>query len=80
MSSWNDFFMAEVGAAAAVAGLVLVAVSIKLKQIISSPPLPNLAAEALLGPFATLLVSSLALAPQPNFVPGIEVLLLGLAE
>ena len=46
--SWESFFIAQVGAAAALAGLVFVALSINLRQVVSSPILVGRAAEALL--------------------------------
>jgi modulator of FtsH protease len=45
---WSDFFVAEVGAAAALSGLVVVAISINLKRILTVPVLPGRAAETLL--------------------------------
>ena len=39
-AQWQNFFVAEVGAAAALTGLLFVAVSINLKQILSFPKLP----------------------------------------
>ena len=38
---WQNFFIAEVGAAAALTGLLFVAVSINLKQILSFPTVPK---------------------------------------
>ena len=48
MSGWDSFFAAQVGASAALAGLVFVGISINLTKIIASGYLPNRAQEALL--------------------------------
>jgi hypothetical protein len=70
---WQNFFVAEVGAAAALTGLLFVAVSINLKQILSFPKLPARAAETLSLLLLVVAVSSLALAPQAAQALGIEV-------
>jgi hypothetical protein len=71
---WQNFFIAEVGAAAALTGLLFVAVSINLKQILSFPKLPARAAETLSLLLLVVAVSSLALAPQASEALGIEVI------
>jgi len=76
---WSDFFLGEVGAAAALAGLVIVAVSINLQRILSFPQLPGRAAEILIMLVGALLASSVALLPgQPLRIFGWEILALGL--
>jgi len=66
MAGWADFFVAEVGASAALAGFVIVAISINLNQIIAYPTLPGRAAETLVAPMGVLVVSSYMLVPgQP---------------
>jgi hypothetical protein len=51
MDQWHDFFLAQAGAAGVLTGLVFVAVSINLQQILSDESgsgLPGRAAEALI--------------------------------
>ena len=62
-AAWANFFVAEVGAAAALSGLVIVAISINLQRILSFPQLPGRAAEMLIMLVGTLLASSFALMP-----------------
>ena len=47
MGSWADFFSAELGAAAALTGLVIVGISINIARILAEPGLPGRAAETL---------------------------------
>ncbi len=68
---WTDFFIAEVGATAPLAGLIIVAISINVQQILSIGRLPGRAREALTLLFGSLLICSLAL------IPGQSVRLLG---
>jgi hypothetical protein len=69
-TGWANFFTAEVGAAAALSGLIIVAVSINLQRILSFPQLPGRAA---------LTACSFALMPgQPLKVLGGEILGAGL--
>jgi len=62
--SWENFFIAQVGAAAALAGLVFVALSINLRQVVSSPILVGRAAEALLLLVMPVFVGLAVLAPS----------------
>jgi modulator of FtsH protease len=48
MGSWQTFFATQAGVGAALTGLVFVALSINLKQILAIPSLANRAGEALL--------------------------------
>jgi hypothetical protein len=67
---WSDFFLGEVGAASALAGLVIVAVSINLQRILEFPQLPGRVAEILIMLVGALLASSVALLPgQPLGLP-----------
>jgi modulator of FtsH protease len=78
-SHWTDFFIAEVGATAALAGLIIVAISINVQQILAVGHLPGRAREALTLLFSALLISSLALIPDqgPRLLGG-EILVLEL--
>jgi modulator of FtsH protease len=76
---WADFFVAETGAAAALAGLVIVAISINLKAIVEVRLLSGRALETVVMLGTVLLISSLALVPgQPLGALGWEMLALGL--
>jgi hypothetical protein len=82
MDQWHDFFLAQAGAAGVLTGLVFVAVSINLQEIVSDPRsgLAGRAAEALILLVAVLLASVLVLVPgQGPGVLGPEVLVVGLA-
>ena len=79
MIGWESFFIAEVGASAALLGLIFVGVSINLTRILSIPSLPNRALLALIMLLTILVVSSLLLVPgQSLTLIGIELLVLGL--
>lgn len=73
-TGWESFFIAEVGATAALAGLVIVAISINLSRILAFPELPGRAAEAIVVLAGALVLSSLTLIPQPQRMLGIEIL------
>src|SRR5918997_2166310 len=82
MDEWHDFFLAQAGAAGVLTGLVFVAVSINLQQILSDPGsgLAGRAAEALILLVAVLTASVLLLVPgQGQGMVGAEVLTVGLA-
>jgi modulator of FtsH protease len=79
MNGWENFFIAEVGASAALAGLIFVGVSINLTRILSLPRLPNRALLALILLLTILVISSLLLVPGQSLIfAGIEVLVIGL--
>jgi hypothetical protein len=79
ISGWSEFFVAEVGAAAALSGLVIVAISINLQRILDYPQLPGRAGEALAILVGALLVASVGLFPrQSPRVFGAEVAMIGL--
>jgi hypothetical protein len=63
MQGWHDFFVAEAGASAALAGLLFVAISINLARILEFPHLPTRAVEALIALLSVLVVATFALVP-----------------
>jgi len=81
MNGWENFSLGELGASAALTGLVFVGVSINLTKIMTSSNLINRALEALVALVVVLFISSLLLLPgQTLFAMGIEVLLMGLLD
>jgi modulator of FtsH protease len=79
-ANWSGFFAAEVGASAGLAGLIFVAVSINLAQIIKVNQLVSRSAKALLSLMGVLFSSSLCLIPDlGRTVLGYELTALGVA-
>lgn len=74
-TTWDSFFGAEVGASAALAGLIFVGVSINLTRIIALPTIANRALQSLLLLVGLLSIASLLLVPgQTSPALGIETL------
>ncbi len=74
-TTWDAFFAAEVGASAALAGLLFVGVSINLQRIISLPLIANRALQALVLLVAVLAIASVLLVPgESGLLAGIVVL------
>ena len=77
IADWSDFFEGQVAAAAALTGLVFVALSINLKTIVGHPALVGRAGEALLLLVQPVFVGLAALtASQSRRALGIEVLII----
>jgi len=66
MQGWENFFVAEAGASAALAGLLFVAIAINLTRILQFPELPTRAVEALLSLLSVLVVATFALVPAQS--------------
>jgi modulator of FtsH protease len=79
VEGWGDLFVASAGAAAALAGLVFVAISINVERIVAYQGLPERALQTVVLLLAALVVSIVGLVPQDTSTLGLEVLLVGLA-
>jgi modulator of FtsH protease len=80
MARWEAFFAAQLAAAATLAGLLFVGVSLNLTKILDNPSLPGRALSGFYLLLANLIVASLMLVPdQPSTASGLEILIIGLA-
>ena len=76
-AGWENFFVAEVGASAALTGLLFVAVSINLTRILSLPHLPSRAGETLVVLLSVLVFGTLGLVPRvTSLTLGVELCVL----
>ncbi len=73
MEAWREFFLGELGASAALAGLLFVALSINLESILAIAGMAERGAQALVLLLAIVVISSFGLAPMPLQAFGISV-------
>jgi len=74
---WADFFIAAAGAAAALAGLVIVALSVNINQILKYSHLPARAGATISTLILVLVCSMAVLIHQNTAALGVEVLVFG---
>lgn len=78
VDQWANLFVACAGAAAALAGLVFVAVSINIERILAIPTMPERALQTLVALLGVVIVSVLALVPgQSDTTLAVELLVAG---
>jgi hypothetical protein len=65
-AEWSDFALAQLGASAALLGLVFVGVSINLRDVVASGLLVNRAAEAVILRGSVLTSATLVLIPDQH--------------
>jgi hypothetical protein len=74
-AGWSDFAVAMAGAAAALAGLVMVAISVNIKEILALPGITARAAAAVGSLVLVVVTAGLLLVPgQPAPALGVELL------
>ena len=64
LEGWADFNVAMVGATAALAGLLIVAMSVNISTIMSSPTLPARAASSIAALVLAIVAGALGLVPE----------------
>jgi len=79
LGTWSEFNVAMVGATAALAGLLIVAMSVNISTIMSSKTMPARLAASIAALVLAITVSALGLIPgQPLVVYGIEMVVAAL--
>ncbi|MBV9410734.1 MAG: hypothetical protein JO148_04010, partial [Acidimicrobiia bacterium] len=78
-TDWDNFFLAAAGAAAALTGLLFVAVSLRPREIRESPFMAGRARAAFYALVTVLLVGLIALAPQHSALVGAGELVVAVA-
>ena len=79
VDQWHDFFLATAGAAAALTGLLFVALSLHIRYVATDPVYRSMARGSLIGLVTVLVLSLVALIHQPTLWLGVELTILGVA-
>jgi hypothetical protein len=75
IAEWHDFLVTTTGAAAGLGGLIIVAMSVNVAEIIKIPSMPSRAASTIAGLVLVVVVGAAGLIPtQPLLAYGLEVL------
>ena len=75
LEHWSEFYVATAGAAAALAGLIIVAMSVNIQRIIELPGMTSRAAVTIATLILIVISASAALIPgQPLAMLGLEIL------
>ena len=74
MDGWSEFAVAAAGATAALAGLVIVGISVNIKEILASPALVVRGAVTIAGLVVSLIATLALLVPQSATAAGVELL------
>lgn len=79
MEGWHDFAVATAGAAGALAGLIMVAVSVNIKEILAGEGLPSRAGATIAAIVAIVVTSVAMLIPDQSALwLGLEIAVFGL--
>ena len=80
LSDWSNFFLGELGAAAALAGLLFVSISVNREKILAMGRMADRGLEALTVLLLVIVTASFPLIPgQPLRLLGAEILIAGIA-
>jgi hypothetical protein len=75
-AAWQNFYLMMVTANAAITGLVFVALSMQLREVLAHPILKPRAVLALVVLTSQIVIAAVVLTPQPHQLMGVEILLL----
>lgn len=76
---WHDFFLATAGAAAALTGLLFVAISLHIRFVATDPTYRSMGRGSLVGLVMVLVLSLVVLIHQPAVWLGVELCVVGIA-